>query len=380
MISPKDPQGVLQEALTDQHKEAVKAWVPEVRRVLEEEFGNQLDRLGLERNGKHIPVGEMKLPRARSGYGGASKRSWPETVSPREPRERGFDNVKRELAYTLLNRLVGLKAMEARELLYLPSPKAAAANPERTEVVTPVPGQAYSRYLRDLRAAGGRRYKYDADAEEALYRDGLTAAFRHTTGEIGVLFDPDHDYACVWPTHGTLTRVIRMINVELPAEAYRARDFLGWVYQFFNRAEKKRVREENKGTPRSSYELAVINQFYTPAWVVKTLVDNTLGRLWIQMHPDSALARAGPPPLPDERPADLVAADYLVPRTGERIRYQRLDDAGEVQAFKRAAISRCWTPRAGRCTSVSTRSACFTACTSTRSSTRAKPAGPRRPP
>lgn len=324
------------DALTDQHKEAVKAWVPKLRRLLEEEFEAQLDRLGLKRDGNHTPADRMQLPepavrirqrvealivRDRIGEGTA---------------ERGFDNVKRELAYTILNRLVGLKAMEARALLYLPPPRTPTATPEQTEVLTPVAGQEYSRFVRDFRAAGGSRYKYDDDAEEALLRNALIAAFGHITGEIGVLFDPDHDYACVWPTHATLTRVIRMINQDLPEDAYRAHDFLGWVYQFFNREEKKRVREENKGTPRTSYELAVINQFYTPSWVVKALVDNTLGRLWLQMHPDSALKAKTPPPLPGERPPDLVVADYLVPRTGERIRYQRLDDAGQVQTFKRA--------------------------------------------
>jgi len=318
------------------YKEAVKTWVPKVRCILEEEFEAQLDRLGLKRSGKHTPFEKMRLPE------NAARTRWRvEALLARDriaegTAERGFDNVKRELAYTILNRLVGLKAMEARALLYLPPPKDPRGTPEQTEVLTLVPGQAYSRYLRDFRAAGGSRYKYEDDAEEALLRDGLTAAFRHITREIGVLFDPDHDYACLWPTHGTLTRVIRTINEDLPEDAYRARDFLGWVYQFFNREEKKRVRDENKGTPRSSYELAVINQFYTPSWVVKTLVDNTLGRLWLQMHPDSSLAAKAPPPLPDERPADLVAADYLVPRTGERIRYQRLDEAGQVQTFKRA--------------------------------------------
>ena len=326
---------VLHDALRDQHKEMVKAWVPKVRRVLDEEFEAQLDRLGLRPDGKHMAADGMRLPQEK-----IRTRQRVEALLARDrivegSAERGFGNVKRELAYTVLNRLVGLKAMEVRALLYLPPPKAPAATPERTEVLTPVPGQEYSRYLRDFRAAGGSRYKYDDDAEEALFRDGLTAAFRHITGEIGVLFDPDHDYACVSPTHATLTRVIRMINEDLPGEAYRARDFLGWVYQFFNREEKRRVRDENKGTPRSSYELAVINQFYTPSWVVKALVDNTLGRLWLQMHPDSALKAKAPPP-PDERPPDLVAADYLVPRTGERILYQRLDDAGQVQTFRRA--------------------------------------------
>ena len=334
-MSTTNHNGASRESLTDRHKEAVKGWVPKVRRILEEEFEAQLDRLGLKPSGKHTPVEKMRLPDDAT-----RTRQRVEALLARDriaegTAERGFDNVKRELAYTVLNRLVGLKAMEVRGLLYLPPPKDPRATPEPTEVLTPVPGQAYSRYLRDFRAAGGSRYKYDDDAEEALLRNGLTAAFRHITDEIGVLFDPDHEYACVWPTHGTLTCVIRTINDDLPDDAYRARDFLGWMYQFFNRDEKKRVRDENKGTPRASYELAVINQFYTPSWVVKALVDNTLGRLWLQMHPDSSLAATAPPPLPDERPVDLVVADYLVPRTGERIRYQRLDEAGQVHAFKR---------------------------------------------
>lgn len=323
-------------ALSDSLKEAVKSWVPKVRKALDDEFGAQLERLGLRRNGKHVALDKMSLPApsvaVRRRVEALVAR---ESLSEGTP-ERGYDNVIRELTYTLLNRLVGLKAMEARKLLYLSPPGDANAPPEETDVITPVPGQARSRYLRDFRAAAGSRYKYEEDAEEALLRDGLTSAFRLVTSEIRVLFDPDHEYACVWPTHAALTHVLKMINEDLPADAYRAQDFLGWVYQFFNRDEKKRVRDENKGTPRSSYELAVINQFYTPSWVVKALVDNTLGRLWLQMHPDSALAAKVAPPLPGERTSDAAVADYLVPRTGERIRYTRLTDDGQVEEFKRA--------------------------------------------
>lgn len=127
-----------------------------------------------------------------------------------------------------------------------------------------------------------------------------------------------------------------MINRDIPGEAYKAKDFLGWIYQFFHREEKKKVRARTKGTPGSSYELAVINQFYTPGWIVKTLVDNTLGRLWIQMHPDSSLKPDGPPPLPDERTSSDAAADYLVPATGEKLPFRQLTDRGEVREFKQA--------------------------------------------
>ncbi len=323
------------QALSDSLKDAVKSWVPKVRKALDDEFGAQLERLGLRRNGRHVPLDKMNLPVASVGVRHRIEALVArESLSEGTP-ERGYDNVIRELTYTLLNRLVGLKSMEVRRLLYLPSPGDVSA-PEETEVITPVTGQARSRYLRDFRAAGGSRYKYEDDAEEALLRDGLTSAFLQVTSDIRVLFDPEHEYACVWPTHAALTEVLQLINEGLPADAFRAQDFLGWVYQFFNRDEKKRVREENKGTPRSSYELAVINQFYTPSWVVKALVDNTLGRLWLQMHPDSAIAAKVPPPLPGQRTSDAAVADYLVPRTGERIRYQRLTDDGQVEEFKRA--------------------------------------------
>ena len=329
--------GYTQTSLTDEHKEAVKSWVPKVRRVLEKDIKEQLNRLGIFESGRPRPLESMNLSPKEQPVRRRVEALLLRDNAAEGDEKRGYDNVLRELTYTALNRLVGLKAMEARGVLYLPAPDAGVNGAlEQTEVITPIPGQARSRFLRDFRAASVSRYKYKDDAEEALLRDGLEAAYRHVNQEIRLLFDPDHEYACVWPTHACLVKVIEMINQDLSDEAYRAADFLGWIYQFFNREEKKRVRDENKGTPRSSYELSVINQFYTPSWVVKVLVDNTLGRLWLQMHPDSLLQITEPPPLPGQRKNSSPVADYLVPRTGENIRYQRLGETGEVERFKRA--------------------------------------------
>jgi hypothetical protein len=335
------------QALLDTFKDAVKGWVPKVREVLDTDFAAELKRLGIPPTGKPIPLEKMSLPEEDQKV-----RTRVEALLHRDSlsegsEQKGYENVRRELSYTCLNRLVGLKCMEARELLYLPPPGDAHAAPEPTEVITYVPGQARSRFLRDLRAADGSRYKYIDNAEEMLLREGLTAAYRFITSEIRILFDPDHEYACLWPTHGCLAKVIEMINNDLPDGAYRAQDILGWVYQFFNREEKKKVRDENKGTPRSSYELSVINQFYTPSWVVKVLVDNTLGRLWLQMHPDSSLRPTAPPPLPGEGNWYQPVANYLVPNTGEKIRYERPTDDGQVETFKRAGDIALLDPACG---------------------------------
>lgn len=338
-------------ALLDTLKDTVKGWVPKVREVLDKDFTAELKRLGIPFTGKPVPLEKMNLPEEDRKI-----RIRVEALLNRESlsegsEQKGYENVRRELSYTCLNRLVGLKCMEARGLLYLPPPNDPRAEPEKTRIITQIEGQRWSLFLRDFRAAGGGKYKYDDNAEEALLRDGLTAAYRFITSEIRILFDPDHEYACLWPTYGCLVKVIGMINSDLPEEAYRAQDFLGWVYQFFNREEKKIVKEklrrESGGAPRTSYELSVTNQFYTPSWVVKALVDNTLGRLWLQMHPDSSIAPKALPPLPSEGNWYQPVADYLVPNTGEKIRYQQLTEGGEAVPFKRAADIALLDPACG---------------------------------
>ena len=321
-------------ALSESSKETVRPWVLKVRRLAEDDIAAQLERLGFSQDGRHQSTDQLNLAPAA-----LDTRRRVEALLRREALAEGgptraFDAVQREVAYTFLNRLLGIKCLEVRGLLFLRPPLDPGAAPEQTEVLTPVQGQERSRYLRDLRTAGGARYKYADNADELLLKDGLLATFGELTEEIRVLFDPDADVSALWPTYACLAELIRRINSDLTVEAYQAADFLGWVYQYFQVTENKRIRDEFGGTPRTSYELAVINQSYSPGWLVKTLVDNTLGRLWLQMHPDSSLAASIPGSSFDGSPSGQALADYLVPRTGERIPFRDLRPDGEVVSFK----------------------------------------------
>jgi len=292
--------------LDSEVKKQVKNWVLRLRGDLEKDLGLQLRRLGIEQ-------GKPAAPLAKLDYLNADDqeiRRHLDALLAHETRvegsrEAGYLAVRHELAYTFLNRLVGLRCMEARGLLYIGG--------EQTEVVTTKPEYGgRSRFLRDMRASGGAKYKDPEEGDARLLRDGLEWAFRSVTEEIGVLFDPDHEYSRLWPSYPALKKVIQKINEGLPAEAFASPDFLGWVYQFFNVEEKERIREKTKGKPTTPYELAVINQFYTPDWIVKFLVDNTLGRVWREMHPDTRLTSSA-----TDGARSLVAFEYLVPQTGE---------------------------------------------------------------
>ncbi len=74
---------------------------------------------------------------------------------------------------------------------------------------------------------------------------------------------------------------------------------------------------------------------------------NTLGRLWLQMHPDSTIRPTAPPPLPSEGNWYQPIANYMVPNTGEKIRYERLGEDGQVETFKRAADIALLDPACG---------------------------------
>lgn len=310
MTDTTNPTNPTTNGLDRETKQKIRNWVLKLRHLFQDDITKQLRRVGIEAGKPITPEGpgylEADEKRARRVIVAAIQRD----AANERSQADALTAYVRECAYTLLNRLVGLKCMEAREILFVEG--------EPTEVVTTkdIYGNR-SRLLWQMRDAE-RRYRED---ETLLWRDGLTRAFRAVTQDIALLFDPDSEWSQVWPTQKTLMEAVKAIN-GLDAECKRgphppapspnsgrggdsvfaSPDFLGWVYQFFNVEEKEEIRAETGGRPRTSHELAVINQFYTPDWIVKFLVDNTLGRVWLRMHPDTRLReRIG----------------YLVPNTGE---------------------------------------------------------------
>jgi len=225
----------------------------------------------------------------------------PNEATP-EQRAEAVEWFVREVAFTHLNRLVALKCLEVRRLI--------------AEIIT----------IRD--AYGGRsRAHYDyrnAHPDEARQADdALLSAIRHACrqvyAEFKFLFDvgdpatdrPTPANSILWPSHLVLKECIGLINGldevadNVDGTLWAEDEIIGWIYQFYNTEEKQAIRK--RGRPRRPAEVAVINQFFTPRWIVKFLVDNTLGRLWLEMHPDSERVRGKcdylvPEPLPSPTP------------------------------------------------------------------------------
>lgn len=215
------------------------------------------------------------------------------------------ERLVREIAFTHLNRLVAFRLME---------------DPSR-RIIREAVG-------RGPRSNGFKFYLADHPEEESRVRRGEEdVAYRHflewlgqdLASQIGVLFSPLEAAGRLFPPQRVLDQVLGLLNDSSLAGAWSEDETVGWVYQYFTPPElRAQAREESRGAPRDAYELAFRNQFYTPRYVVRFLVDNTLGRLWYEMR-QGRTALAGrcsflvvPPAVPDrpaKDPRDILVID-----------------------------------------------------------------------
>lgn len=208
----------------------------------------------------------------------------------------------KEAAFTWLNRLVALKMMEARKLVRQTVSKGADSNGFKMWLTEP----GNEPHLADYEAGEMPKDARGEGPRDRAYRRFLLAQCGRLAEEIRVLFDPDNLASRLAPRPTVLAQLIDMTGADELAEAWQPgnEETIGWVYQFFIEDEKADVfdgfyKRKQKVRPE---DIPAATQIFTPRWIVKCLVQNTLGRAWLQMHPDSTLA-------------DKL--DYLVPLEGE---------------------------------------------------------------
>jgi hypothetical protein len=190
----------------------------------------------------------------------------------------------RESAYTWANRLFALRCMEARGVI-------------TDEVI--LQKQVYG--WRSLLHSRFAKKNPQACAGED---DGLFAVlfeeFGRRAAELPGLFDPRSPAVALKPSVAALKRTIALLGGREAAkgqdaatdEVFSAPDAFGWAYQYWNADEKNRVFEMvrvKKGAKIEGADIVPATQLYTEPYMVKFLVQNSLGALWMGMYPESKL-------------------------------------------------------------------------------------------
>jgi hypothetical protein len=113
--------------------------------------------------------------------------------------------------------------------------------------------------------------------------------------EIPVLFDTSDLPSRLFPRPVVLREMVGSMNDETLVGAWKKgnEETVGWVYQAFNSEEKADVKAGfQRGVKITPEGIAPFTGTYTPRWVVRKLVENSLGALWMEMHPDSSLRKS----------------------------------------------------------------------------------------
>ncbi len=201
--------------------------------------------------------------------------------------EDGYEQVMEQTAYIWFNRFIALRFMEVNG--YLPS---------RVRVFTDDTGEFRPAILKEamnLELDGLDREKVygylEEQNNEELYKYLLLTQCNALNKCLPYMFEKIDNYTELLFPSGLLKAdsvIGRMIS-EIPEEDWTDQvQIIGWLYQYYNDERKNAVINIYKGTVKKE-DIPVATQLFTTDWVVRYVVDNSLGRYWIERNPDSGL-------------------------------------------------------------------------------------------
>ncbi|MCL6447598.1 MAG: BREX-1 system adenine-specific DNA-methyltransferase PglX [Armatimonadetes bacterium] len=263
------------------------------RQLLLTEIGEQLEGIyGLLPNGRFMPA--TGYPALASNQGAAQTRRRLETLLAEEQQagiaaKQAREKLVKEAAFTWLNRLVAFKMMEAHRLLRQTVTRGQDSNGFKMWLTEP----GNEDHLRDYEAGDLPQDGLGEGPRQRAYRHFLLAQCARLAQEVRVLFDPDNLASRLAPRPQALRQMISLLNEEPLQEAWLPgnEETIGWVYQAFNAEELEQAFREVRVSKKKfeASDIPAVTQLFTPRWIVRFLVENTLGRMWLEMHPDSQL-------------------------------------------------------------------------------------------
>ena len=133
---------------------------------------------------------------------------------------------------------------------------------------------------------------HKGDAQSEAYRILLLSACNHIGKSLPFLFKPIKDWMELLLPDDLLGEhgILAMIREVMTEDACQDVEVIGWLYQYYISEKKDEVfANVKKGKKVQSAEIPAVTQLFTPHWIVKYMVQNSLGRLWLESHPKSSL-------------------------------------------------------------------------------------------
>lgn len=209
----------------------------------------------------------------------------------REIDQKGYDQVIEEVAYTWFNRFIAIRFMEVND--YLPTGVRifSSIEPGKTE---PDALTEVMMLVDELNLEEQKVYELqDANDDEDLFKYILIKQCNKLGEIMPMMFEEIEDYTELLLPNQLLAEtsvihdMVTMINEE---DWTKEVEIIGWLYQYYISEKKDEVFAALKKNQKISKEnIPAATELFTPRWIVQYMVDNSLGRLWLESHPDDTL-------------------------------------------------------------------------------------------
>ena len=203
-----------------------------------------------------------------------------------EINDKGYKQVMEEVAYTWFNRFSALRFMEVNG--YLPSHVRVFTDEEnnfKPQIIT----EAIHLDLDGLDMEKVYELK-DAEKTEELYKYLLIVQCNALNAILPGMFQKIADYTELLLPDNLLREgsvIQQMIELISEDDWKDAVQIIGWLYQYYNSEKKDDVFAALKKNVKITKEnIPAATQLFTPDWIVRYMVENSLGRLWLEGHPD----------------------------------------------------------------------------------------------
>jgi hypothetical protein len=262
------------------NKTKLKTFAPQARSRLREQIAAQALRYGIDFVGEKIDEVDSIEVRAKA-------------LQIKELRARigatSFDETLEEIAYTWFNRFVALRFMEVNGYL-------------KTRPLSSSGGYTLPDILSEAQS-GTLDSSMEIDQEmllaclsdnrlEEAYRLLLLSLFNQLHASMPYMFEEIDDYTELLMPEGLLSEhsITRMIVEGVDEEDWRDVQIIGWLYQFYISEKKDEVFAKLKKNQKiTEANIPAATQLFTPHWIVRYMVENTLGKVWMLNNPNSTL-------------------------------------------------------------------------------------------
>lgn len=303
------------------HKEIMNALVSKLRHILvgtptdhgfePGDLDRELERLGIDREGNVTPIDALADMHNGDGHAyrvaATQLQRLPENGKERRAARR---EIVERAAYTWINRLLALRAMEVRGLI-----------DDTLRISEDYGGLSEKLYLLRLEQPAS------ATTDDGGWWTVLRETCTHLAQALPDLFSLADSDAALHPTAGALLQCIDLLGGKQPVlpnstlaeldAAFADPDAIGWAYQFYQTEAKSEIDAKCKsgGKAASRAELAAKTQLFTEPYMVQWLLQNSLGRSYVEAYPQSTLSAHWPyyiqPEADHAQPNTIFTLDQL---------------------------------------------------------------------